>query len=90
MIDDGANPATGSVNGVRNSEQVAARLRLQATPSIAIFQVSGIAAMRAGRFHRTRLVGAGWVVVRRSDGFRRSLPVYRGRTVPIARSGCAR
>jgi DNA-binding FrmR family transcriptional regulator len=36
-----ANPATGSVNGVRSSEQVAARLRLQATSTIANIQVLG-------------------------------------------------
>jgi hypothetical protein len=35
---------------------------------------------------RTRLVRAGWVVVRRSDGLRRSIPIYRRRAVPIAKS----
>ena len=37
------------------------------------------------RFFRTRLVRAGWVVVRRSDGQRKSIPIYRRRTLPIAR-----
>jgi hypothetical protein len=32
---------------------------------------------------RTRLVPAGWVVVRRTDGFRTSIPTYIRRRVPL-------
>ena len=39
-----ANPATGSVNGVRSSEQVAATLVTQATLADDIFQDAGIIA----------------------------------------------
>jgi len=36
---------------------------------------------------RKYLVHAGWVVVRGSDGLRKSVPVFRRRAVPVARSG---
>lgn len=32
---------------------------------------------------RTRLVRAGWVVIRRNDGQRKSIPVLRRRTIPF-------
>ena len=39
------------------------------------------------RYFRTRLIRTGWVVVRGSDGLRKSVPVFRRRAVPVARSG---
>jgi hypothetical protein len=50
-------------------------------------------AHRAGSFNsptplfRSRLIRAGWVVVRRSDGLRESIPIFGRRAVPITRSG---
>ena len=84
---ESTNPAAVSANGARTSEQVAATLGLQATPSIAVFQVLAVAPLRThGRF-RTRLVRSGWVVVRRGDGLRKSIPVFRRRLAPIVRPG---
>jgi hypothetical protein len=71
-----ANPAAELANGVRISEQVAATLGFQATPSVASFQ--------GHRPHR--LISAGWVVVRQNNGWRKSIPVLRWRSVPIAGS----
>jgi hypothetical protein len=73
-----ANPATDLVNGVRSSEQVAATLGIQATPSIVFFQAN-----RPAAGQRTRLVYAGWVTIRLSDGRRRSIPVFRRRKIQI-------
>jgi hypothetical protein len=36
---------------------------------------------------RKRLIPADWVVIRRSDGLRKSVPVYRRRVVSIASAG---
>jgi hypothetical protein len=73
------NPAAELANGVRSSEQVAATLGIQATPTIVFFQAS-----RRTADHRTRLVYAGWVTVRLNDGRRRSIPVLRRRKIQIA------
>jgi len=35
---------------------------------------------------RLRLIACGWVVVRRRDGLRKSIPVYRRHAMPITRS----
>ena len=84
MIDQKcANPAAELANGVRIPEQVAATLGLQATSSIKAFQVLSVAAPR----RRFRTFAAGWVVVRRSDGLRRSVPIYRRRAVLVSGSG---
>jgi hypothetical protein len=34
------------------------------------------------RFFRKRLIRANWIVVRQSDGYRRSIPVFIRRTTP--------
>jgi hypothetical protein len=79
-----ANPAAEMANGVRYSEQLGGELRIQATPSIAIFQVLGTAALRVPR--RYQLVAACWVVIRHRNGLRKSIPIFRRRAVPITRS----
>jgi hypothetical protein len=71
-----ANPAAELANGVRISEQVAATLGFQAIPSVDNFQ----------DHRRYRLIAAGWIVVRQNNGWRKSIPVFRRRLVPIARS----
>jgi hypothetical protein len=68
-----ANPAAELANEVRISEQVAAKLGNQATPSIIKFQ----------DHRRHRLIAAGWVVVRQNNGWRKSVPIYRRRSLPI-------
>jgi hypothetical protein len=71
-----ANPAAESANGVRSSEQVAATLEPQATSPVANFQ----------DHRRYRLIAAGWAVVRQNNGWRKSIPIYRRRAVPIFRA----
>lgn len=88
MTHNGANPATGSVNGVRRSEQVATTLELQVTPTTTIFQVPDIRTVHElyGRQFRTRLIHAHRVVVRQNDGQPRSIPVFIRRHFLLARS----
>lgn len=76
VVSKSVNPAAESANGVQISEQVGAALGSQATPSAANFQDR----------HRYRLIAAGWIVVRQTNGRRRSIPIFRRRIVPIARS----
>jgi hypothetical protein len=74
---ESANLAAELANGVRSSEQVAATLGIQATRLAADFQVPS-------RFwhRRYQIVAAGWIVVRQSNGWRKSIPFYRRRAVP--------
>jgi hypothetical protein len=72
-----AKPATAAtVSELRKSEQLGGELGFQATPSFANFQVH----------RRYRLIAAGWVVVRQNNGWRKSVPIYRRRSVPIVGS----
>ncbi|MGA9009541.1 MAG: hypothetical protein WB495_22315 [Xanthobacteraceae bacterium] len=75
VVSKSLNPAAESANGVQISEQVGAALGYQATPSAANFQDR----------RRYRLIAAGWIVVREKNGWRKSIPIFRRRAVPIRR-----
>jgi hypothetical protein len=69
-----------TVNGLQ-IDQLGDSINPPDIPETAIFQVLGSATRR--QRHRTRLIAAGWVVIRRSDGQRKSVPVFRKCAAPI-------
>jgi hypothetical protein len=72
--------AAGTANGPQ-IDQHSGAINPANTSATAIFQA--LSAAPRGRRYRICLIASGWVVVRRSDGLRKSIPVFRRRAVPI-------
>jgi hypothetical protein len=86
---ESAGAATAeTVNGPWKADRLGRQIDFLAPSSLAIFQALGVTAAR--RCFRTHLVAAGWGVIRRSDGQRKSVPVFRKTAVPTFRADARR
>jgi hypothetical protein len=73
-----AKPATeATVNGLQEADRLGRQIDFTANTTFRITQDG----------HRVRTIRAHWVVVRQDNGWRRSIPVFIRRAVPITRSG---
>jgi hypothetical protein len=73
-----AKPATdATVNGLQEADRLERQINFTANPTFRITQDG----------HRVWTIRAHWVVVRQNNGWRRSIPIFIRRAVPITRSG---